>query len=287
MTIAVTGATGGLGRHTVEALLRNGLPAADVIAIGRRTGTLADLAARGVTVRQAAYDDPAALRAALAGADRLLFISGSEIGQRVAQHTNVIDAAKAAGVRFIAYTSVPRADTTKLLVAAEHRVTEAALHAAGIPFALLRNGWYFENWTVQLPLQLEHGVVGAAGAGRVSGAARADYAEAAALVVAADPAPAGAVYELGGEAFTLADYAAAVSAAVGRTVPYTDVPLGQYRDILVGAGLPEPIADVVADAERGIAEGELYVDTADLEKLLGRPATTLADAVSAAVRALG
>jgi NAD(P)H dehydrogenase (quinone) len=287
MTIAVTGATGGLGRAAVEALLRTGTPAAHIVAIGRRTEVLADLAARGVTIRQASYDDPAALRVAFVDVDRLLFVSGSEIGQRVAQHTNVIDAARAAGVGFIAYTSVTRADTTRLLLAPEHKATESALRASGIPFALLRNGWYFENWTSQLPLQLEHGVVGAAGDGLVSGAARADYAEAAAAVIAADPAPAGAVYELGGEAFTLVDYAVAVSEAVGRSVSYTHLPLEEYTEILVGAGLPTPIAEIIADADRGIAEGELYVDTADLEKLLGRPATTLAEAVSAAVRALG
>jgi NAD(P)H dehydrogenase (quinone) len=287
MTIAVTGATGGLGRAAIEALLRTGTPAADIVAIGRRTEVLADLAAQGVTIRRASYDDVAALRDAFAGVHRLLFVSGSEIGQRVVQHRNVIEAAKAAGVGFIAYTSVTRADTTRLLLAPEHKATEEALRASGIPFALLRNGWYFENWTAQLSRQLEHGVVGAAGNGRVSGATRADYAEAAAAVIAADPAPAGAVYELGGEAFSLVDYAVAVSEAVGRSVSYTDLPLAQYTEVLVGAGLPAPIAEIIADADRGIAEGELAVDTADLEKLLGRPATTLVEAVSAAVRALG
>ena len=282
MSIVVTGATGHLGRLVVEALLARGVPAQEIVATGRRVETLADLTNRGVVVRRADYTDPASLRAAFDGAEKLLLVSGSEVGQRVAQHENAIAAAKDAGVRLIAYTSIPKADTSTLLLAQEHRATEQALAASGIPFVLLRNSWYLENYTPQLPVYLEHGIVGAAGSGRVSAATRADYAEAAAAVLSTEGHE-GAVYELGGAPFSMDDLAAAVSAATGRTVTYTDVPVEQYQQILVGAGVPEGAAAVFADGDRGLAEGELLVEGNDLEKLIGRTPTSLADALAAAV----
>jgi NAD(P)H dehydrogenase (quinone) len=285
MTILVTGATGHLGRLAVEALLRRGVPAADVTATGRRVETLADLAEQGVTVRRADYTDPASLTEAFAGADRLLLVSSSEVGQRVQQHANAIDAAKHAGVQLIAYTSIPRADTSSLLLAEEHRATEALLAESGIPHVLLRNSWYTENYTDQLPLYLEHGIAGAAGEGRVSAATRADYAEAAAAVLIQD-GHAGATYELGGPAFTMSGLAEAVSAATGRSVSYTDLPVEQYTQVLVGAGMPEPVAALFADGDRGVAAGELHVDTGDLDRLLGRPATPLAAALDEAAAAM-
>jgi len=282
MSIVVTGATGHLGRLVVEALLARGVPAQEIVATGRRVETLADLTNRGVVVRRADYTDPASLRAAFDGAEKLLLVSGSEVGQRVAQHENAIAAAKDAGVRLIAYTSIPKADTSTLRLAQEHRATEQALAASGIPFVLLRNSWYLENYTPQLPVYLEHGIVGAAGSGRVSAATRADYAEAAAAVLSTEGHE-GAVYELGGAPFSMDDLAAAVSAATGRTVTYTDVPVEQYQQILVGAGVPEAAAAVFADGDRGLAEGELLVEGSDLEKLIGRTPTSLADALAAAV----
>jgi NAD(P)H dehydrogenase (quinone) len=282
MSIVITGATGHLGRLTVEALLDHGVPAGQIIATGRRTETLADLAERGVEVRRADFDDEASLREAFAGAEKLLLVSGSEVGQRARQHGNAISAAKAAGVQFIAYTSILRADTSSLLLAEEHRATEELLAGAGIPFALLRNGWYIENYTGQLPVYVEHGIAGAAGAGKVSAATRADYAQAAAAVLAGEGHD-GAVYELGGEPFTMTELAEVVSAATGRTVTYTDLPVEQYQAVLVGAGLPEPVAAVFADGDRGVATGELLVEGSDLEKLIGRAPTPLADAVAAAV----
>ncbi|SDL55715.1 NAD(P)H dehydrogenase (quinone) [Geodermatophilus siccatus] len=285
MSIVVTGATGHLGRLAVEALLERGVPAAHVVATGRRTGTLADLADRGVVVRTADYDDEASLEEALAGADRLLLVSGSEVGQRVRQHRNAVAAARAAGVGFIAYTSIAHADTSTLLLAEEHRATEQLLAEAGVPHALLRNSWYTENYTAQLPVYLEHGIAGAAGDGAVSAATRADYAAAAAAVVATD-GHAGAVYELGGAPFTMTELAQVVSAATGRTVTYTDLPVEQYQQVLVAAGLPEPVAAVVADGDRGVAAGELLVEGDDLARLLGRAPASLADAVAAAVTAL-
>ena len=285
MSIVVTGATGHLGRLAVEALLERGVPAADVVATGRRTEALADLAERGVVVRTADYDDAASLEAAFAGADRLLLVSGSEVGQRVRQHGNAVAAARAAGVGFIAYTSIAHADTSTLLLAEEHRATEHLLAEAGVPHALLRNSWYTENYTAQLPVYLEHGITGAAGDGAVSAVTRADYAGAAAAVVASD-GHAGAVYELGGAPFTMTELAQVVSASTGRTVTYTDLPVEQYQQVLVAAGLPEPVAAVLADGDRGVAAGELLVEGDDLAGLLGRAPTSLADAVADAVTTL-
>jgi NAD(P)H dehydrogenase (quinone) len=285
LSIAVTGATGHLGRLTVEALLRRGVPAEQIIATGRRIETLDDVADQGVSVRRADYSDEASLRQALAGADRLLLVSGTEVGRRIRQHTNVITAGKAAGVQLIAFTSIVHAPTSTLRIGQEHRATEAALADSGVPHVLLRSSWYIDSYTAQLPSYLQHGIVGAADDGRISGATRADYAEAAAAVLAEDD-HAGAVYELGGSAFTMAELAEVVSAETGKSVRYTDLSVQDYKAFLVRAGLPEPVAASIADGDRAVAEGELYVDTADLEKLLGRPATPLRTAVKAAVRDL-
>ena len=284
MSIVVTGATGHLGRLTVEALLARGVPADQIVATGRRTEVLADLADRGVTVRRADYSDPDSLRTAFAGAEKLLLVSGSEIGQRLPQHRNAVTAAKDAGVRLIAYTSLTRADTSSLPIAGEHSATEQALDESGIPHVVLRNGWYTENYTGQLATYLQHGIVGSAGSGRVSAATRADYAEAAAAVLTEDGHE-GAVYELGGEAFTMTELAAAVTAATGQHVAYTDVPVEEYAEALVGAGLPEPVAAAYADMDRAIADGALLVEGNDLEKLIGRAPTPLSEAVDAAVAA--
>lgn len=285
MSIIVTGATGHLGRLAVEALLARGVPSEHIVATGRRIDTLTDLQQRGVTVRRANYTDPASLRAAFAGAEKLLLVSSSEVGQRLPQHRNAITAAKDAGVGLIAYTSLTRADTSTLLLATEHRGTEQALAESGVPHVLLRNGWYTDNYTDQLPTYLQHGILGSAGTGQVSAATRADYAEAAAAVLTTDGHE-GAVYELGGEPFTMPKLAAAVSAATGQDVTYTDVPVDQYTQILLGAGLPEPVAAVYADGDRGVADGELYVEGNGLDKLIGRAPTSLTDAVIAAVARL-
>lgn len=284
MTLLVTGASGHLGRLVVESLLDRGTPASDIVATARKTEALADLAERGVEVRRADYGDPASLDAAFAGVDRLLLVSSSEVGQRVAQHANVIDAAKRAGVGFVAYTSITRAGTSDLALAAEHRATEELLAASGLPHALLRNSWYLENYTGQLPTVQEHGaVLGAAGEGRVSAATRADYAAAAATVLAGDGHE-GAVYELGADhAFSLAEYAAAVSRVTGQEVAYRDLSVEDYTAVLVGAGLPEPYAAVLADSDRGISAGALFTDTGDLSRLAGRPTTGVEDAVRAAL----
>lgn len=276
MSIVVTGAAGHLGRDVVAALLARGVPADQIIATARRTEALADFAARGVVVRPVDHDDPASLRSAFAGARTLLLISGNVPGARLAQHRNVIEAAREAGVDLLAYTGILQAGTSSLLLAQDHRATEELLAASGVPHAILRNGWYFENWTDQLATYLEHGIVGAAGEGKVSAAARADFADAAAAVLSTD-GHAGAIYELAGESFTLTEFAAALSTALGRTIPYTDVPQAQYEQILLGAGLPAPAAAIYADADRGLAAGELFTDASDLEKLIGRTPVPLAD----------
>ncbi|GGM97124.1 NAD(P)-dependent oxidoreductase [Terrabacter tumescens] len=286
MTLLVTGASGQLGRLVVEALLERGTPAADVVAIARTPESITDLAERGVQVRRADYTDPASLDAAFVGVNRLLLVSGSEVGQRIAQHANVIDAAKRAGVGFVAYTSITRADTTDLLLAAEHRATEELLAGSGLPHALLRNSWYLENYTGQLPTVLEHGaVLGAARDGRVSAATRADYAEAAAVVLAGEEdGHEGAVYELGGDhAFTLGELAETVGRVAGREVVYRDLSVADYTAALVAAGLPEGYAAVLADSDRGIAEGALFTDSGDLSRLVGHPTTDLETALRAAV----
>jgi NAD(P)H dehydrogenase (quinone) len=281
MSIVVTGATGHLGHLTVEALLARGVPAGQIVATGRRIETLADLADRGVVVRRADYADPESLCAAFAGAENLLLVSGSEVGQRVPQHRNAITAAREAGVRLIAYTSVARADSSSLTIAQEHQATEHLLTESGIPHVVLRNGWYTENYTGQLETYLQSGIVGSAGEGRISAATRADYAAAAAAVLV-EGGHAGAVYELGGKAFTMSELAATVSAVTGVDVAYTDVPVEQFARILEGAGVPAPVAGMFADIDRSVAAGDLFVQGNDLEKLIGRASTPLADAVATA-----
>ena len=284
MKLLVTGASGHLGHLVVESLLERGVPASDVVAIARTPEAIADLAERGVEVRRADYNDPASLEAAFAGIDRLLLVSGSEVGQRIPQHRNVIDAAKAAGAGFVAYTSITGADRSDLALAAEHRETEQLLAASGLPHALLRNSWYLENYTGQAGTALEHGaVLGAAGEGRVSAATRADYADAAAVVLAGEGHE-GAVYELGGDhAFTLAEYVAALSRVSGREVAYRDLSVEDYTAALVAAGLPEGYAAVLADSDRGLSQGALFTDSGDLSRLTGRPTTDLETALRAAL----
>jgi NAD(P)H dehydrogenase (quinone) len=288
MSLVVTGATGHLGRLVVESLLERGVPAREVVAAGRDVTRIKDLADRGVQVRAIDYDEPGTLGELFHGADTVLLVSGSEVGRRVRQHRNAIDAAARAGVGLLAYTSIANADTTSMRLAEEHQATEAAVRASGIPFVLLRNSWYIENYTERLGTILEHGaLLGSAGDGRVSAATRADYAAAAAAVLVTG-GQAGRVYELGGDqAFTLAELAAEIGAQTGRDIGYRDLPEAEYARVLVGAGLPGPVAEILADSDRGLARGDLYVAGGDLRRLIGRPSTPLRDAVAAALRAAG
>ncbi|NMM88423.1 NAD(P)-dependent oxidoreductase [Rhodococcus sp. SRB_17] len=274
MSIAVTGATGNLGQLVVEALIRRGIPASDIVAVVRNPEKAVDLSASGVVVRKADYSDAAALEAALIGVDKLILISGSEVGSRLTQHTNIIDAAKAAGVGFIAYTSILGAQDTPMKLAAEHKATEDVLAKSGVPFAVLRNGWYWENFTNDLAGVIERGaLVGAGADGKIAAAARADYADAAAVVVTTDGHD-GEVYELGGdERLTYAELAAKISEFAGKPVEYQFVPEDAYRGILESVGLPAPVAQILADSDAAIAKGALDTESGDLQKLIGRSST--------------
>ncbi len=285
MTLIVTGATGHLGRLVVENLLDRGVPAAEIVATGRSLDRLGELAERGVRTRAADYADPGSLRAAFAGAHRVLLVSGLDPVVRVQQHRNAIEAAREAGVELLAYTSIVNADTSTLRLAEDHQATEALLRDSGVPFVLLRNSWYLENWTAQLAAVLEHGtLLGSAGEGLVSAASRADYAAAAAAVLVT-AGHAGRAYELGGdEPFTLAQLAAETAEHAGTPVHYTDLSAADHVRALVAQGLPQDFAEILADADQGLARGELRTDSGDLARLLGRPATTLGEAVAAAVR---
>jgi NAD(P)H dehydrogenase (quinone) len=284
--IAVTGATGHLGRLVIENLLERGVAAGEIVALARSPEKARDLAARGVQVRVADYTQPDTLAVALRGVEKLLLVSGSELGQRAEQHRNVVDAAREAGVGLLAYTSILNADTSGMQLAAEHKASEEIIRASGIPFVLLRNGWYLENYTGNLAPALEHGaLVGSAEEGRVSAATRADFAAAAAAVLTGTGHE-NRVYELGGdESFTLAELAGMIAEASGRPVEYRDLPEEAYAGVLAGLGLPEAFAHVLADSDRGIARGELFTDSGDLARLIGQPATSPRDAVAAALRA--
>lgn len=277
--IAITGATGHLGQLTVTELLKT-VPASHLVAIVRNPAKAEALAQQGVTVRQAEYGDKAALTAALEGIDKLLLISSSEVGQRAIQHRNVIDAAKAAGVKFIAYTSLLHADRSPLGLHVEHVETEQYLAASGIPYALLRNGWYSENYLASAPAALAHGVfIGSAGEGKIASATRADYAAAAAKVISSE-GHAGKVYELAGdEAWTLSELAAALSKQSGKPVVYQNLSEADFAQALKGAGLPEAFANLLADSDVGAAKGGLFDDSRTLSTLIGRPTTPIHDSI--------
>lgn len=277
-TIAITGAAGQLGRHVV-AQLKTRIAPAGIIAIVRDPAKAQDL---GVTVRKADYMDPAALETALQGVEKLLLISGNEIGQRVAQHRNIIAAAKKAGVRHIVYTSLLRADTSLLSVAQEHPATEADLKLSGLPYTVLRNGWYTENYTGSIPAALANNAFyGSAGDGRISSAARADYAEAAVAVLTSSGHE-GKTYELAGDnAYTLTELAAEISRQTGKEIPYVNLPEADYAAALVQAGVPEGFAALIAGWDKDAEKGALFSGDRTLSRLIGHPTTSLADAVRA------
>lgn len=278
--IVVTAATGHLGRLVIKGLLDAGVPASGIVAAVRNPEKAADL---GVTVRHADYQKPETLAAAFEGATKVLLISSSTHDDRPGQHRNVVDAAKAAGVGHLAYTSLLRADTNTVGLAPDHKASEEYIAASGLPYTFLRNGWYFENYTQNAAQAVSGGAVyGAAQDGLISAATRADYAAAAVAVLTAEnPA---AIYELAGDTgFTLADLAAEYTAQTGASVDYKDLGQAGYRAALLEAGLPEFVAELLADADAAVARGELRYDGGDLAKLIGRPTTSLADAVREAL----
>ncbi len=279
--IVVTGATGQLGRLVIQQLLQT-QPASGIIAAVRDPVKAADLAALGVQVRQADYDQPTTLRTAFAGARKVLLISSSQVGARTSQHQAVIDAAKHVGVDLLAYTSLLHADSSPLGLAAEHRATEAAILASGLPWVLLRNGWYNENYALAIPAALAHNaLIGSAGTGRIASAARADYAAAAAAVISAEGVQ-NCVYELAGdEGYTLSEFAAELSRQSHKSVPYVDMPEAEFQAALVSAGLPAPIAAMLADSDAGAAKGGLDNTGRQLSALIGRPTTPMAATIAA------
>lgn len=281
--IAITGATGQLGQHVIESLLKT-VPASQIVAIVRNPAKATALSQQGITVRQADYSDEAAFTTALQGIDKLLLISSSEVGQRAPQHRNVINAAKAAHVKFIAYTSLLHADTSPLGLADEHVATEKMLAESGIAYALLRNGWYTENYLASAPAALEHGVfIGAAGEGKIASATRADYAAAAARVIS-EEGHAGKTYELAGDAgWTLSQLAAELAKQSGKKVVYQNLSEADFAAALKGFGLPAGLAEMLADSDVGASKGGLFDDSHRLSKLIGRPTTSLADSVKGIV----
>ncbi|WP_377155823.1 SDR family oxidoreductase [Roseateles sp. UC29_93] len=282
--IVVTGATGQLGRLVIDRLLSLGVASAGIVAAVRTPSKAADLAARGVVVREADYTRPDTLTAAFVGAERVLLISSNEIGERIPQHRAVIDAAKAARVSQLVYTSVLHADRSPLGLAGEHRETEALIKAAGLTHVLLRNGWYVENYLAALPMALKHGAfLGSAGEGSISWATRADYADAAAAVLTR-PVDGHVVFELAGDrGHTLTELAAEVARQSGQPVQYKDLPRADYERVLLDAGLPAPLAELLADSDEQAAKGALQDDGGALARLIGRPTTTLDVAVGAAL----
>jgi len=274
--IVITGATGQLGRLVIASLLKK-VPADRIVAAVRNPEKAKDLAALGVQVRQADYTVPESWDNALAGAKKLLLISSNEIGQRETQHKTVIDAAKKAGIELLVYTSILRADSTPLALGGEHLATEQYLKDSGVPYAVLRNGWYTENYLASVPAALQHGAfIGSVGEGRISSAARADYAEAAAVVLtAADQA--GKIYELAGdESYSLAEFAAELSRQTGKQIPYVNLPEAEFKGALLGAGLPEVFAELLANSDAGAAQGGLYSEDRSLSTLIGHETTSLA-----------
>jgi len=281
MTIAITGATGQLGRLVIDKLKARVDPG-QIVALARTPAKGADL---GVPVREADYARPETLQKALKEVETLLLISSSEVGQRAEQHRNVIEAAKAAGVRRIVYTSLLHADVSPLSLAEEHRTTEADLAASGIPHTLLRNGWYTENYTGGVPGAVSAGaLIGSARDGKISSAARADYAEAAAVVVSSE-GHVGKTYELAGDqAWTLAELASEVSRQTGRDIPYKDLAEADYAAALMGVGLPEPLAQAIAGFDAAAAGGALFDDSRQLSALIGRPTTPLSNSVAEVIK---
>ena len=278
MRIAVTGATGHLGGLVIESLLNKNVEASDIVAIVRNEEKAKGLAARGISIAVAAYDDEAALKSALNGVDRLVFVSASEVGKRVEQHSNIIAAAKEAGVSFIAYTSLLNLDSSELFLAPEHQATEKMLAESGIDHANLRNGWYWENYAAALETGKAMGkFFSAAGEAKVSGAARKDFAEAAAVVVTT-VGHAGKTYELAGApALTYPEIAAQVGEVLGTDVEYVNLTVEEYEKSLVEAGLPADFAAGLAGADPVIEKGALYSESTDLQDLIGRPASTVAE----------
>ncbi|MPZ79441.1 MAG: NAD(P)H-binding protein [Actinophytocola sp.] len=285
MSIVITGATGQLGRLVIADLLAAGVPAGDITAVARSKEKAADLAEQGVGLQVADYDRPDTFAGAFAPEDRVLLISGTDIGRRAAQHAAVIDAAKTAGVAQLAYTGVFGGPEADFRLADDHRATERLILDSGLPHTFLRNNWYTDapGLTADLDGILERGAVltSVAPGSRLATAPRTDFAAAAAVVLRAD-GHVNKAYELGGDqAWTHDEFAAEVSRQAGKEVVHTSVSPAQHKRILVGAGVPEGFADILVDVDDAISRGKLAGTPGDLSRLLGRPTTPLADTIAA------
>ncbi|CAD5265029.1 Quinone oxidoreductase 2 [Alteromonas sp. 38] len=280
--IAITGANGQLGQKVIGSLLHTIAPQ-DVVALVRSPEKANALREQGVQIRQADYNQPETLTAALKGVDKVLLISGTEFGKRFEQHKAVIDAAVSAGVSLLAYTSLLKATTSPLLIAAEHKQTEVYIQKSGIPAVILRNGWYSENYTDAVQGAIDMGAVaGAAKTGKLHTASRQDYADAAASVLVAKKSQAGKIYELAGdEGFTLAEYADAIGNLSGKAIGYVEMEQNEYQSALLDAGLPEGLAAMLADTEHYAAEGWLQDNSHALSTLIGRATTPITDTLKA------
>lgn len=284
-TIGVTGATGALGRIVVQ-LLRERHPDISTVALVRDPAKAADLAALGAEVRAFDYDRPETLLPALAGIGKLLLISGNAVGERERQHRSVIEAARDAGVGLIAYTSVLRAGETTLAIAAEHKATEAVLREVGVPFVLLRHGWYCENYLFRVQAAVASGrLPHHAGEGRISAAPRADFAETAVAVLTAAEPQAGKVYELAGsKSFSFADLAAMAARISGKPVEAVYLPKPEFEATIMAMGMPAFVAGLIAKSDHGASEGGLLEESGTMERLIGRPTVPMEDVLEAALR---
>ncbi len=274
--IAVTGATGQLGQLVIKHLLDKVEPQ-QIVALVRSLDKAASLTSLGIQIRQGDYSKPEILESALEGVTKLLLISSSEVGQRAVQHKNVIDAAKQAGVELLAYTSLLHADTSPLALAEEHVETEAYLKQENVPHVILRNGWYTENYLASVaPAIANGGFIGCAQDGKISSAAREDYAEAASVVLTSKESQVGKVYELSGdEAYTLTELSALISDKSGKEIPYINMEEADFAKALESAGLPGPFAAVLANSDTGASKGALYDDSKTLSELIGHPTKSL------------
>ncbi len=281
--IAITGATGRLGRLVISELLKK-MPPSEIIATVRNADKARDLAAKGVVVRIADYNTPSAWDATLKGVDKLLLISSSEVGHRLRHHSSVIDAAKRAGVTLLAYTSILRPETSALGLAGEDKDTESYIRTSNVPYAMLRYGWFTENYTLNIPAILKAGILyGCAGNGRVSSAARIDCAEAATAVLTR-PDQAGTVYELAGDnAHTHAEFVEEISRQTGRAISYVDLTEAEYQDTLKKAGMPDKIAALIADFDTAASKGALYDAGRAMSMLINRPTTPMSASIAAAL----
>lgn len=283
MKIGITAATGQLGKLVVESLKQK-VASENIVVLVRTPEKASDL---GVEAKAFDYSDKESQVEALKGIDTLLLISGSEVGQREAQHANVIASAKEAGVKKIVYTSVLHADTSTLSLAVEHIATEKNLKESGLTYTILRNGWYTENYAGSIGGALAGGAfIGSVGDGKISSAARIDFAEAAATVLATEGHD-GKVYELAGDtSYTLTDLAAEISAQTGKTLPYANLPEAEYAKILTSFGLPEFLAQAIASWDVSASKGDLFDDSKTLSALIGRPTTPLAETVKETLASL-